>query len=188
MYFDKAVSLVLTHEGYFSDDKSDPGGPTIYGLSHRFLISSIKLGEIDLAYLDADKDGSITAGDLALVNLPKAINIYRVNFWDKYNFGLIDKKDIAIKLFDMSIAMGPPTAIKLMQRAINDLNIGRRDTLLIVDGILGKNTADAINRGTSALRLGKFQEFCVAYFLALVAKSKALEKYFKGWRTRVYDM
>ena len=33
--FDKALALVLHHEGPFSSDPRDPGGPTKFGISQR---------------------------------------------------------------------------------------------------------------------------------------------------------
>lgn len=178
--FERAVEMVLRHEGGYIKDPNDPGGATNYGISLRFLS---KLGVIDPAdgYLvgDVDRDGDIDIHDIILMTREDAIAIYRSQWWDRYGYARIEYEPLATKLLDLSVNMGPAAAHRLLQRSVN-VTLGRR---LVVDGILGPKSIACINcvADPEAL-LRAFLDRAEGFY-----RSLNQPRYLKGWLNRLYD-
>jgi lysozyme family protein len=82
--------------------------------------------------------------------------------------------------------MGTSTAIKLLQRAINDLL--PQEKWIAVDGVLGQQTlkvAKALNPAQLALRLCDRRE---ERYRAIVRANPKLGKFLKGWLNRLNDL
>ncbi len=94
MSFDRAVALVLAHEGGYVNDPRDPGGETRYGISKR-------------AYPDVD---------ILHLTEEQAKAIYKRDYWDKLRTDEIPE-ELAICLFDAAVNMGRDRAVRLLQRA-----------------------------------------------------------------------
>lgn len=93
--FEKAVAIVLDHEGGFVDNPADKGGPTKYGISHR-------------SYPDLD---------IAALTLERARAIYFRDFWEPLQANDLPEP-IAIVLFDAAVNMGQSAAVCCLQRAV----------------------------------------------------------------------
>lgn len=91
--FDKAIELVLEHEGGYVNNPLDPGGETKYGISKR-------------AY---------PFEDIAGLTLERAKEIYKRDYW-KYD-AVLDQR-VANKLLDMAVNMGASQAHKIVQKAL----------------------------------------------------------------------
>jgi lysozyme family protein len=176
--FAPAIEIVLEHEGLYSNDPSDPGGATNYGISLMFLAS---LGE---TIGDLDKDGDVDAQDIKNMSRDQAAEIYRGQWWEKYGYGKIADQSVATKVFDMSVNMGASQAHKLVQRAL-----GISD-----DGVLGPKSFDTINKAApKTLLLGIAEE--AAKFYIQVTKNRINKygvnegfKYLFGWIRRAYAL
>lgn len=94
MSFDRAVEMVLRHEGGYSADPKDPGGETRFGISKR-------------AYPDLD---------ILRLTEDEAKAIYKRDYWDKLRTDEIPE-ELAICLFDAAVNMGRDRAVRLLQRA-----------------------------------------------------------------------
>jgi len=94
MSFDRAVEMVLKHEGGYVNDSRDPGGETRYGISKR-------------AYPDVD---------ILRLTEDEAKAIYKRDYWDKLRTDEIPE-ELAICLFDAAVNMGRDKAVRLLQRA-----------------------------------------------------------------------
>ena len=94
MSFDKAVEMVLRHEGGYVNDPKDPGGETRFGISKRAY------PDVDILHLTEDE----------------AKAIYRRDYWDKLRTDEIPEP-LAICLFDAAVNMGRDKAVRLLQRA-----------------------------------------------------------------------
>jgi lysozyme family protein len=166
--FNKAIQVVLNHEGGFVDDPNDDGGATNFGISLRFLRS---LNNLDY---DFNKDEEITVKDIKNLTKEQAILIYKNEFWNKNMFECIDKDDCSTKLFDASVNIGPSHAFKLAQ-----ISLGA-----FVDGILGPQTIEKINNVSPDffLKQMRFQMRC--YYLELIRRKPELKKYQDGWLKR----
>lgn len=152
--FAKAVSVVLRHEGGYVNDPADPGGETKYGISKR------SYPDIDikaLAYADA-------------------IEIYYRDWWFKYGYGRIKDYDVALKVFDLSVNMGPRTAHKLLQQAITSSG----GEALTIDGMIGPQTLAAVNSHPApAFLLAAYKLNAIQYYV-----NRQKPRFLAGWIRR----
>lgn len=167
--FQYAIKVILSHEGKYSNDPKDPGGSTNFGITQRFLDDIIKEPSFDKRYV---KD--LTEQD--------AIAIYRDFFWNKYQYAMIEALQIATKVFDMAVNMGPKQAHILLQRAINlMLNIRLR---IKEDGIIGIHTIAAINNLNDEYFHEELRCICKKFYYNLVKEKPELSKFIDGWIAR----
>lgn len=94
MMFEKAIVLVLKHEGGYVNDPKDPGGETKFGISKR-------------AYPDLD---------IKNLSLADAKAIYHRDYWLKCRCDEVPYP-VALIAFDTAVNMGVGAAIKLLQTA-----------------------------------------------------------------------
>ena len=92
-YFPAAAAIVLEAEGVFSDDASDPGGETVYGIARK--------SHPNLSPWPPTKD--------------QAIAIYRADYWDAHRCGEMPWQ-FALAVFDGEINQG--SVIKALQTAL----------------------------------------------------------------------
>ena len=92
--FDKAIEVVLRHEGGYVNNENDPGGETKYGISKR------------------------SYPELNIYNLTKqqAIGIYKQDFWHPLKLYMIDNANICLEIFDFSINAGISRSVKTAQK------------------------------------------------------------------------
>ena len=178
-HFDKAILITLKHEGGFVNDPVDPGGATNWGVSIRFLKTAGD-GDGD-GFLDGDidHDGDIDVDDIKNMTVDQARKIYRIHFWDKYDYDKIVDFTVAARLFDMTVNMGAKQAGKIIQRALN--NCGQE---LVVDGKVGKNTFAAINCTNPEILMAEIRQEHAQFYINLIAAKPQFEKYRKGWLRR----
>lgn len=173
----KAIARVLAHEGGLTDHKSDPGGITNFGISLRFLKS---------LNLDIDHDGDVDADDIRHLSLDQAKLIYKKEFWDRYNYRLFPE-NVAIKLLDTSVNMGPSQSHKILQQAL-----WGHGYQVAVDGVLGaqsRSAVDAIfqsNRLATNVLLPTMRVLQHAYYNRLIEKNPKLAAFNGGWTKRAY--
>lgn len=178
--FQHIVSHTLQFEGGYVNDPADPGGETKYGISKRAY------PKLDIA--------ALTATD--------AMRIYYRDYYKSPHIDRIvtyaDAPLLAGKVFDLGVNTGHRNAVKLLQRAVNQVCTGEVPVLrnspwrqriaritggkpLAVDGIIGGITLGAI----------KDCPFQDALLMAL--KGEAYKYYTKlkkplylpGWLTRL---
>ena len=170
--FDRAIRVVLRHEGGYSDDPHDPGGATKYGVSLRYLQS------LGLHVGDVDQDGDVDKEDIRQLPLDKAIAIYKTHWWDRYGYGRLPEA-LAVKVFDLAVNVGPTTAHRMLQRAL--VACGKPVT---VDGVLGPQTVRAAQEVDPEACLREIRTEAVMHYLLLVRARPQLERYLLGWLRR----
>jgi lysozyme family protein len=125
--FDSAFEKVVAVEGDYSNNATDHGGATKYGITERVARANGYDGQMqELPYSTA-----------------KAI--YKRQYWDVLRLDDIAKLSflIACELFDTSVNMGVGTAGTFLQRALNVLNRRGKDYAdLKVDGVVGPVSVD----------------------------------------------
>lgn len=114
MNLDKALELLLRHEGGFVDHPSDPGGATNHGITER----------------TARQHGY--TGNMRDLPLSVAITIYRKQYWLMIKAEQLPDS-LRFHVFDAAVNSGHVQAIKWLQRAA-----GVKD-----DGIVGPMTIKA---------------------------------------------
>lgn len=175
--FDTAIVTVFKHEGLFVNDKQDPGGATNFGVSLRWLQS---IGDLDGdGFLDGDfdLDGDVDIDDIKNMTKEDAYKLYRLHWWEKYQYEKINNQIIATKVFDFSVNMGSKLSHKCVQRAIRAAS----GTKLIDDGVLGVKSLEAINTANHNLLLVALRSEAAGFYRALNKP-----KYIEGWLNRAY--
>ena len=92
--FNRAIEVILKHEGGYVHNPNDPGGETNFGISKR-------------AYPEVD-----------IKNLTKkqAREIYLRDYWRPLKLYMIDNANICLDIFDMSVNSGKSRAVKMAQK------------------------------------------------------------------------
>lgn len=160
--FKPAVDLLLPREGGYNDYKEDQ--PTNFGITLKFYQS---------IYSDATKD------DIKNLSVDAAVKLYQEYFWDDTKFALINSQKIANSLFDAAVNMGIAQAVKLMQRATNQLR-----NELTVDGVLGDKSIKLINELNASALLEMFRVERADFYKALVYVKPRKQIFLKGWLNR----
>ncbi len=163
--FSPALDVVLAHEGGWSNDAADPGGPTSRGIT--FPIFREWAGD------------QATFEQFRELSRDDAAAIYRVLFWDRHGLDRVDDQDCATKLFDAVVNLGPRTAFRLAQLAC----AGAGQTV-DVDGVLGPQTLTAINACQPRVWLREMALEMAEHYDRLVSARPMLARYLSGWKRR----
>lgn len=176
--FNEAMKLVAKHEGGWSNDPTDKGGATNYGISLRFLKNLPKfIGDIN-------NDGVVDIQDIRDMTPEAAKELYHSQFWVPLNVENLRHPWVQIKAFDMAVNMGVKRAATLLQRGFNDASPLFH---LKADGAIGPKSIDAMNGINGENLLKRFQERCVGFYEAIVRNDASQSKYIKGWKNRVFN-
>ncbi len=153
--FEDAYTILSPIEGFYSNDPDDPGGETKYGISKR------QYPHLDIKNLTPER----------------AKSIYLSDYWFKFKCNEIVNQTLAVKLFLAVVNINANRAIKLLQRACN--NLGAE---LVLDGVIGSKTIGWINgfRYQKAL----ISAFEGETYMHYVNQNKV--KFIAGWLNRNY--
>lgn len=153
--FDTAVVKTLIHEGgaKVTDDPDDAGGLTKYGISQR-------------AYPNVD---------IRNLTEQEAKNIYKQDYWDKVKADDIADQALAENLFDTAVNMGPRTASRLAQMAID---------IQPVDGVIGPQSLARLNAVNPELFLANYTIAKIARYAHICNKNRSQRKFLLGWVNR----
>lgn len=170
--YERAIAVLLAHEGDFTDHPSDPGGETNFGISLRFLKG---------VGLDVDGDGVIGPDDIRKLSRADAVSLYRREWWDRHGYDRLPD-DIAIKVFDLAVNMGARQAHKLLQRACHACG-----SAISEDGVLGPVTIAAARTIAADALLPALRSEAAGFYRALVAARPDLNPFLNGWIRRAYS-
>lgn len=173
--FSPAIHRVLSNEGFYSNDKVDPGGATKYGISLRWLKSQGLIG-------DFDNDGDVDIDDIKIMTMDQAIKLYHDAWWNKYGYQRIESQIVATKVLDISINMGATQAHKCIQRATRSLYRTISD-----DGVLGNISIRTINGLDTVSLMAAFRSETAGVYRQIVAIHPEMIKYQNGWLNRAYQ-
>lgn len=136
-----------------SGGSDDLGGMTKYGIS---------------------KAGHPTV-DIAALNLAKAVEIYKADFWNKIHGDQILNPQVAAYLFDSLCGSS-----YCLLHVVKDLQI---EIGAIADGILGPNTIEFINHSDSNL-VEAMLNSRLAFYRAVAEHNPTQAKFLPGWNRR----
>jgi len=156
--FDKAIEVILKHEGGYVNDPVDPGGETNMGISKKAY-----------PYLNIKE---LTKKD--------AKDIYFKDYWLK---GKVSKvpEELRMIYFDMVVNMGRARAVKILQTAVSAKGVRTE-----VDGGIGPKTIS--NTLKSGLEPDRLRSYRVKYYADLISRKPKLEKYWFGWYRRALQV
>ena len=158
MTFDKAVEVILKHEGGYVNDPVDPGGETNMGISKKAY-----------PYLNIKE---LTKKD--------AKDIYFKDYWLKAKCSKLPE-ELRMIYFDMVVNMGRSRAVKILQKAIT-----AKGVKTAVDGGIGPQTIS--NALKSGLEPDRLRSYRVKYYADLIGRKPKLEKYWFGWYRRALQV
>jgi len=157
--YDEALKRVLEHEGGYSNDPGDSGGPTMYGIT----IHDAR------AYWKHDA----TANDVRHMPLSVAKEIYRTKYWGKMDCDeLPDGVDYAV--FDYGVNSGISRAAKVLQRFVG----------VTADGVIGPRTVLAAKAADPEVLI---KDIC-AERLGFLQHLGIWRIFGKGWGRRVREV
>lgn len=163
--FNLALPTIIQHEGdVFTDNPNDPGGATKFGLT--------------LSFIQGMVDSNFTVAELEDMHLDEATSIYLKYWWNKYNLGSIQNQELATKVFDTLVNLGPSGGTKQIQKACNETHIPTD-----IDGNLGPATITALNK-KPLLILNNIKNSLVSYYKTIVSHNPDESQFLKGWLTR----
>lgn len=158
---DRAESMIeqtLEHEKGYVFNPKDPGGETKFGITKRWY------PDIDIKNLQR----------------AQAKEILRKDYYEKARIGEISNYELANKMFDLGVNLGPGTVAKLMQQSL----IEQGQQVDKVDAILGSKTIKAINKfPDQEVLLSTFKNQAKAYYESLGHK----KDFIKGWLARLEE-
>ena len=169
---------IVKREGGYVNDPDDSGGATNHGVS---LAHARAQGKA----FDIDHDGDVDADDIRLVTPEMATVDFLMCFFIDPQLNKLPKA-IQFCAFDHSVNGGPSAAIRLVQRAVNSLNLqGMR---LVEDGRFGPNTMLTTMRADDAVGdnalLNALVETRLQEYRNIVARKPETGKFLKGWTAR----
>ncbi len=183
--FNQMRENLKNREGGFSDDKKDPGGPTMKGISKKFLEQYNK---------QHPEDG--LPDDPAQLSDQQITDLFRDEFFDLPKIEELDKvpglKDAAPRLaeqiFDAGVLHGVPNAGTWLQKSL-DKHLGtdlrtEEDGEKFYDGDIGPDTRAAVERAIKEGKIGDVNDTVVDMRLDLMRKQLDFETFKPGWEAR----
>jgi len=113
--------------------------------------------------------------DIRNLTEQQARDIYKRDYWDRVGGDNIQSQLVAENIFDTAVNMGVRTASKLAQLCIDTTP---------ADGVLGKNSVDAINAADANQFLAAYTISKVARYADICNKDKSQTKFLLGWINR----
>jgi lysozyme family protein len=159
----RALELMFGHEGGYSNVKTDSGGPTKYGVTHKTLAAHRGVA-------------SVTADQVKALTLKEATDIYRTGYWPQSGGDLLPV-GLDYAAFDFGVNSGPARSMKVLQEVLG----------VPADGNAGPVTLAAVERykgGTARL----IKDFCAArmdYLRSLKNRQTGFPVNGRGWTIRV---
>lgn len=155
------AAFVLEREGGYCNRKADKGGPTNKGVTlttYRSVFGQSK-----------------TVEDLKRITDAEWEYIFKKFYWDKCKADYIQDKSVAFILVDWAYNSGVKTAVTHLQRIVKTT----------ADGIMGKQTLQAVNTRSPLPLFGALKQDRIAFYKARAAKNPSQKVFLKGWLNRV---
>ena len=158
--FNKALDLVLKHEGGYVDHPQDPGGATNYGITKK--VYETYLGR------------SCTKDEVKEMPLDAVGEIYKRKYWDKIR-GDDLPNGLDWCVFDFAVNAGVSRASRTLQGFL----------ATAIDGIIGSGTLEAIDNYPTSVK-GVIEVY-TAQRSTFYRTLKHYETFGKGWDRRCYE-
>ncbi|HVN67055.1 MAG TPA: glycosyl hydrolase 108 family protein [Candidatus Sulfotelmatobacter sp.] len=172
--FDPAFTKTVGLEGGYTDDPSDPGGPTNWGIT----VAEAR----EFGYMGDIKDLPIETAKL----------IYKAKYWNVLLLDSVADQSVAAEIFDSAVNCGPSTVAGWIQEALNALSKADGTDVplwpvLDVDKNFGPVSLEVLNTCISVSP--RFVQVLIetlnclqgAYYVHSTEKNPRLRKFFFGW-------
>lgn len=155
--FSLAMQKIRKHEGHrFSNHDEDRGGVSKFGISKkaypRLRIETLTWNE--------------------------ACQIYKRDYWNRYHLNHIKFPQIAIKIMDITVNMGPSRTYKIVRSAL------ARQGVTVHSKHLNREAIRAINQAEPISLLADLRAESSAFYRRLAMRDESQSKFLKGWLRR----
>jgi lysozyme family protein len=154
--FQKALKLVLIHEGGFADHPKDPGGATMKGVT----LATFR------RHFGSDK----TKKDLKKITDDQLAHVYRTGYWDKCRCDMLPS-GVDYAVFDGAVNSGPGRSAVWLQAAVG----------AVQDGGIGPNTLTRVATHEPKAIINDKLDRRLAYLRGL----RTFADFGRGWTRRV---
>lgn len=166
VFFDDAFNYLLRNEGTtFTDDPTDSGGPTKFGITK-------KAYELFLGH-------SVDVSEIRSLTIPQAKPFYFDRYWKTLSCQKLTSRAISICIFDSGVLYGVANAGILAQKAASANGFA-----LKFDGILGDKSIAALNAIQEEDFLKSFHSLLLERIEWIVKVNPKNVVYQKGWTDR----
>lgn len=156
--FDKCLKLVLKDEGGYSNNPADPGGATMWGITH-------------IDYDAYRKRRGERTQDVRRMTTAERDDIYRTKYWDGARCDDLPS-GVDYCVFDGAVNSGVSQSVKWLQRAIGGI---------VVDGHAGDVTVTSANEADPADLIQNVCDQRMTFLRSL----RTFKVFGKGWTRRV---
>lgn len=153
--------FLLRWEGGFVDDPLDKGGATNKGIT---------IGTFRSFY-----GQDATVEQLKNITDEQWLCIFKSGYWNKWKADEINSQSVANICVDWAWTSGIGTSIKQVQRLLG----------VSADGIVGKDTLNAINTADSKVLFDKIHAKRVEFVEDIVRRDPSQSHFLEGWKNRI---
>ena len=157
--FDKALTLMLAHEGGYVNNPHDPGGMTNLGVTR-------KAWE---AYTDHDA----TEADMRALTPAKVAPFYRDKYWNAVRADELPS-GVDYAVFDYAVNSGPIRAIRSLQHSL----------AIPTDGLIGPRTLKAAGMSAPSIVIDNLCRERIEFLYRLAT----FKTFGRGWIRRVNEV
>lgn len=164
-----ALDLMFGHEGGYVNVKSDRGGPTKYGITHKTLAAARGVT-------------SVTAAQVKAMTREEAVEIYRRSYWAQAGGDLLPS-GLDYAAFDFGVNSGPQTAVKKLQAVLQAKKVYAGN----IDGHIGEQTIAAMSAYPGGVKelIIDYCEERMRYLRSLTNAKTGFPVNGRGWTIRV---
>ncbi|MGH6682684.1 MAG: glycoside hydrolase family 108 protein, partial [Pseudolabrys sp.] len=157
--YDVALARLLVHEGGYTNDAADPGGPTNFGITIADYRKYVK--------------PNASAADVRAMKVEQAKSIYRSRYWDAQRCDELPA-GVDDTVFDYGVNSGIGRAKKVLQRVVG----------VTADGVLGPDTMREVGRRDPVQIIGAVNDERLRFLQSL----RTWPVFGKGWARRVVEV
>jgi lysozyme family protein len=163
-----SLAETLSHEGGFVNHPRDPGGMTNLGVTRKTWAS-----------WTGRKVKDVTEVEMRALTIEKVMVVYHRNYW------LAVRGDdlpggVNFTVFDIAVNSGPQRAVKMLQKAVNQL--GR--VKVAVDGRIGPKTLSAAAKCDTFDLINEIANTRLWFYIDLAT----FRTFGKGWMRRLIEV
>jgi lysozyme family protein len=157
--YDESLRRLLVHEGGYTNDAADPGGPTSFGITIYDYRKYVK--------------PDATAADVRALKLEEAKSIYRGKYWDAQRCDELPA-GVDYAVFDYGVNSGIGRSKKVLQRVAG----------VAADGALGDDTMAAVAAHDAKQMIAAICDERLRFLQSL----RTWPVFGKGWGRRVAEV
>jgi lysozyme family protein len=162
--FEAAMIVLLRHEGGFSSNPADLGGPTNMGITQG-----------DLAHW---YNRPVSIDEIKLLDIETVKKYYRIRFWEQLKLDSLSSTKLATILFDQGVLRGAGRIVQDVQHLLN----------LDPDGIMGPDTIEKLNVQPELSFGIKLLGQCQLSYCYLVQAKPTQVEFLSGWISRTQSL